>query len=353
MDEAFSPSSACPKCGTHIAPSLLVCPVCRQLVHSGRLKQLADKASRAESKKEYVAALSFWREALSLLPPTSKQYGQVMAAVQSLSRHVDTSTAGSEVSIDEKDSADQPAPRSWLKGATGIGSIGLVLWKFKFIIGFVLTKGKLLLMGLTKAGTFWSMLASFGLYWGIWGWKFGLGLVASIYVHEMGHVSALRKFGIKATAPTFIPGLGAVVRMKQHPATPIENARVGLAGPIWGLGAALAAYAVFLITNIVGFAAIAEVGAWINLFNLLPVLPLDGGRGFQALTNKQRWMAAIAIGAAWFLTSEGLLLLLLIGAVVYALKKETDVQPDPVSLWQYIGLVAVLSWMCMIGVPVE
>jgi Zn-dependent protease len=141
--------------------------------------------------------------------------------------------------------------------------------------------------------------------------------------------------------------------MKQHPATPMENARVGLAGPLWGLGAAVTTYAVFLMTDMAGFAAIARMGAWINLFNLLPVPPLDGGRGFQALTGKQRWIAATAIGAAWFLTSEGLLLLLLIGAVAYALKKTANLKPDTVSLYQYIGLVAVLSWMCMIGVPVE
>src|SRR2546430_4861243 len=82
------------------------------------------------------------------------------------------------------------------------------------------------------------MLLSAGVYWTIWGWKFALGVVLSIYVHEMGHVQALQRYGIKATAPMFIPGVGAVVRLKQYPADRREDARVGLAGPLWGRPAA-------------------------------------------------------------------------------------------------------------------
>src|SRR5437870_5020636 len=94
------------------------------------------------------------------------------------------------------------------------------------------------------------MLLSAGLYWTIWGWKFAFGLVLSIYIHEMGHVQALQRYGIKATAPMFIPGFGAVIRLKQHPADAREDARVGLAGPLRGLRAALAAYAVYRATGV-------------------------------------------------------------------------------------------------------
>src|SRR5207253_1330115 len=100
----------------------------------------------------------------------------------------------------------------WGKGAAGVGAVGALLAKFKFVLLFVLTKAKLLLLGLTKGGTFLSMLLSAGLYWTIWGWKFAFGLVLSIYIHEMGHVQALQRYGIKATAPMFIPGFGAVTR---------------------------------------------------------------------------------------------------------------------------------------------
>src|SRR5262249_16684796 len=192
----------------------------------------------------------------------------------------------------------------WVAGPAALGAAGLFLWKLKFVLVFLLTKAKLLVFGLTKVTTLFSMLLSLGVYWTQWGWQFALGLVISIYIHEMGHVAALQRFGIPATAPMFIPGLGAFVRLRQYPATPQEDARVGLAGPLWGLGAALAAYVVFLATGWSSWAAIARVGAWINLFNLLPVWQLDGSRGFRALSRGQRWLAVLALALLWYVTCE-------------------------------------------------
>ena len=77
------------------------------------------------------------------------------------------------------------------RGAAGPGALGASLVKFKFALIFLLTKATLLLLGLTKASTFVSMLLSAGVYWTIWGWKFAVGVVLSIYVHQMGHVQAL------------------------------------------------------------------------------------------------------------------------------------------------------------------
>src|SRR5204863_388812 len=108
----------------------------------------------------------------------------------------------------------------------------------------------------------------------------------------------------------FIPGFGAVIRLKQYPADAREDARVELAGPLWGLSAALAAYVVYRVTNVGVWGAIAHFGAWVNLFNLVPVWQLDGARGFRALTRQQRWIAVAIIGLMWFVTSEGLLVLL-------------------------------------------
>src|SRR3989449_3180384 len=104
----------------------------------------------------------------------------------------------------------------------------------------------------------------------------------------------------------FIPGVGAVVRLKQYPASPREDARVGLAGPLWGLGAAAAAYAAYLGTGGGIWAAIAHFGAWVNLFNLVPVWQLDGGRGFPALTRRQRGIAAAGIAPMWPAARAGL-----------------------------------------------
>jgi Zn-dependent protease len=235
----------------------------------------------------------------------------------------------------------------------GLGALGLLLWKFKFAVVFLLTKLKFLLLGLTKGSTLFSMVLSFGVYWAAWGWKFALGLVLSIYVHEMGHVFALSRLGIRATAPMFIPGVGAMVRLKQYPADPREDARIGLAGPLWGLGAAVGAFAVFLISSGLYWGAIARVGAWINLFNLLPVWQLDGGRGFRALSRTQRWVVVAALAVMLLLTGEGLLLLLLLAAGFRSLQKTDATVSDRLALLQFIFLVVALSLLCTIHVPVN
>ena len=157
------------------------------------------------------------------------------------------------------------------------------------------------------------MLLTVGVYFGAYGWKYALGFVLSIYVHEMGHVAALAKFGIPASAPMFVPGFGAFVRLHQYPATPAEDARVGLAGPIWGLSAALFCAAMYLLTRAQLWGALAHTGAYINLFNLIPVWQLDGSRGFNALTKNQRLIASAVIFAAWLGTGEVMLLVILRG----------------------------------------
>jgi Zn-dependent protease len=195
------------------------------------------------------------------------------------------------------------------------------------------------------------MLLSAGAYWTIWGWKFAVGVVLSIYIHEMGHVQALQRYGIKATAPMFLPGIGAVIRLKQYPAEPREDARVGLAGPLWGLGAALAAYVLYRATSVGVWGAIAHFGAWVNLFNLLPVWQLDGARGFRAMSREQRWTAVAVIGLAWVVSKEGVLLLLLLTAAAAAGWGRAAEESDRPALLQYGLLVGALSLLCRIDVP--
>jgi hypothetical protein len=181
----------CPQCGTEVAPALLSCPTCHRLVHAEELRRLADEAERATQSNELAAALSAWRRALELLPPDSRQHQTISATVIESSKKVDVSALAN---------AEAKRKSSRAKGAAGLGAVGRLLWKFKLMLVFVLTKLKLLLLGLTKASTFFSMILSFGVYWAAWGWKFAAGLVVSIYIHEMGHGALLRRYGIKATA---------------------------------------------------------------------------------------------------------------------------------------------------------
>ena len=136
------------------------------------------------------------------------------------------------------------------------------------------------------------MLVSIAAYALIWGWWFGLGLVLLIFAHELGHVIELRRQGVPASAPLFIPFLGAVVGMRQLPDDAWKEAEVALAGPllgslaaagVWALGAALHSH--FLV-------ALAFVGFFINLFNLIPIVPLDGGRAVGAL-HPAIWLAGL------------------------------------------------------------
>src|SRR5579872_4581938 len=242
-----------------------------------------------------------------------------------------------------------PDRSHWRSRFTKIGAGGVAAWKFKTVLLIALTKGKLLLLGLTKISTLLSMLAMFGAYWLAYGWPFAAGLVLSIYVHEMGHVIALRRYNIAATAPMFIPFFGAFVRMKQYPANPVEDARVGLAGPIYGLGAAVVAWVVGLLTGAPIWMAIAKTGAWINLFNLIPIWQLDGGRGFRALTRYHRGIALASVLVMWALTEDTMLLLIGLGALYRLFSKDYPAEPDNLTLVQYISLIVLLSLLFVLA----
>jgi Zn-dependent protease len=329
--------TACAGCGTELAGTLLRCPSCRRLVHADTLGRLAAEAEAHEAAGRRDEALAGWRQALDLLPADATQAEAIRHRIGVLA--------------DAGETASKPAPDFTKRFGPVLGGILLVLWKAKLLIFFLLTKAKFLLLGLTKMGTLLSMLAAAGVYWTLWGWKFAFGVVGSIYVHEMGHVAALRRYGIKASAPMFLPGIGAVIRLRQHPATVGEDARVGLAGPIWGLGAAVAAYGLYLASGAPIWAAIAHFGAWVNLFNLLPFWQLDGGRGFRALTWRERWIAAGALVAIWFATAEPLLVLLAAVAAMSTFAASPD-EPDGAALGMYVGLALALAALSRIHVPV-
>ena len=317
----------CRGCATDVAPGLLSCPGCGRLVHADALKALSARASQAAAAGDAAGELREWRALLPLLPRGSTQHTVVQERVVALSRDVTVTPA----------TPGSPSRGRW----TWLAPLA--------VIAAVASKGKLLVLGLTKASTVFSMLLSFGVYWTSFGGWFALGLIVSIYVHEMGHVAALTRYGIPASAPMFIPGVGAYVRMHQAPLTPVEDARVGLAGPIWGTAAALAAFGVARMIGSPLWLAIAHTGAWINLFNLLPVWQLDGSRAFAALTRAQRLIAAIVLGAAWAGSREGLLILLVIVAAIRTWSTAAPESGDRTALISYASLVAILTTLTVIA----
>ena len=167
---------------------------------------------------------------------------------------------------------------------------GAVLLKFGAKLKFLLVAAK----GAKFLTTSASMLVSIAAYTFIWGWRFAVGFVALLFVHEMGHYIQLRREGIKASAPVFIPFMGAVVWAKSLGGNALAEARVGLAGPILGTIGAAACLPIAAATGSDLWRALAFTGFFLNLFNLLPVTPLDGGRAMAALAP---WMWFVGLGA--------------------------------------------------------
>jgi Zn-dependent protease len=185
-------------------------------------------------------------------------------------------------------------------------------------LAFLASKAKVIFLALTKVKavtTLGTMFISIAAYALAFGWPFAVGFVLLIFVHEMGHVIQLRREGVEASAPIFIPFLGAVIAAKSLGKDAVAEARVGLAGPILGTIGTLIPLAVWLATGSDLWRALAYVGFFINLLNLLPVLPLDGGRAMAVLGPKV-WIAGILVAVAAaviFLGPFMLLLILLFG----------------------------------------
>jgi Zn-dependent protease len=213
--------------------------------------------------------------------------------------------------------ADQDVPtqeepeRGWRKRlAAPLAALVALLAKLKAIL-LLLPNIKLF----TTAGTMAVSVAAYSL---IWGWTFALGFVLLLFVHEMGHVIQLRREGINASAPMFIPFLGAVVSAKSLGENAAAEARVGLAGPVLGGLGSVVCLIIWQVTGNTFWEALAFVGFLLNLFNLLPVTPLDGGRAMAAMAPAM-WFVGLGMMVAFlFLTHFSnpiVLLFILIGAM--------------------------------------
>jgi len=322
---------SCAQCGTELASGALSCPACHTLVHAERLRWLASRAESATAAGKLGDARAAWEEALALLPESSRQHAVIAARAQDLATRITDASELGDGSASRATPLDGPF---WKRWGAGIGAVAILL----------LTKGKFLLLGLTKLPTLLSAFAFFGVYWAAFGWPLALGLVVSIYIHEMGHVAALVRLGKKASAPMFIPGVGAFVSYSRGITDPREDAYIGLAGPIWGAAAGLVAFGVATWTGSPAWMAIAHLTGVLNLFNLLPAFGLDGSHGFKALDTLQRWGIVAAFALAFWLTGFKLIILLVIVAAWRAFGR--DAGPGDASTFaNFLGLVGVLSWM--------
>ena len=246
--------------------------------------------------------------------------------------------------------APGPAPkRSRAPAIAAAAAIGVaILAKSKGILLALkgLSAGKLLL-------TFGSMLAMVALEAQLFGWWFAVGFVLMILIHELGHGYAIKREGLQAGYPIFIPFLGAMIALRGQPRSSLVEARIAIAGPMAGTVAALGATTLFLLTESRLYLALAYFGYFLNLFNLIPISPLDGGR-VARMFSRRIWIVGLAIMAIFFfLHPSPQLAIIGIFALIHSVSRRTappgpdEAQVTPKDRTRmainYFGLAAFLT----------
>ncbi len=236
---------------------------------------------------------------------------------------------------------------------TAVGRLLARTWPL-LLIGLSKLKWLAIIFKFKAFTTFGSMLVSLWAYALFFGWQFAAGFIALLFIHEMGHAAVMRMQGIKTTPVLFIPFMGAVIGMREMPKNVFAEAQMALGGPILGSLGALGSLLVWQATGAPIFIALAYSGLLLNLFNLLPVSPLDGGRAMAAI-SPWGWFIGLALLLVLFLRVHSLILgfILIVGGlevfrrwqnrhVERAYYDATPRQRLIVSL-TYFGLVAFLG----------
>jgi Zn-dependent protease len=270
-------SYACPRCGNFLMYGQLACNRCGALVYSDRLNQISTHAMQLERTDPTIAAM-VWRQSLDLLPPDARQ-------AQAIQQRIHELEGGAPVAM------EAPVNDTW----------PLVLLK---------TGGSMLVSLVLYAA--WASR----IHGPTFGVLFATGFVLLILVHELGHSFAMRHFGLRASPPIFIPFMGALINLRQQPRNAWEEAVVGIGGPALGTIGAIVCHAFYVLTGNELLLLLAWFGYMLNLFNLLPVPPLDGGR-ITAAVSPWIWMPGLLalawmIFAQWRATGQPSFLLLLL-----------------------------------------
>jgi Zn-dependent protease len=252
---------SCPSCSHWLPDGTLACPDCNTLTYSQHLGQIAYSAQQLEQEQRWVEARDRWRSTLQWLPPETPQ----AASVQ---QHI--------AAIDARLKAAEDQKARWTKRLGPFAPVALFLLKIKSAL-FLLFKLKFL----------FSLLAFFGFYWLVFGWKFALGFISGILIHEMGHYIAAKRRGLKVDLPVFTV-FGAYVRWYSQGVSREDLAAIALAGPLFGLTVSLAFLGTWLLWHSPIFVVLAYVTGWVNLVNLIPVFIFDGAAATYALSRIQR-----------------------------------------------------------------
>lgn len=314
----------CRNCALELGPSMLACPHCNTLVHADQLDRLAAEAKDLEAKAQPRAARDKWLEAMALLPRDSQQAMWIRTRAQALLNQA----------------LDAEAPRRQNKWAKRLGPLAP--------IAVLLAKAKTALLLIFKLKFLLSLAAFVALYWAIWGPKFGIGFAALILVHEMGHFIDVKRRGLSAEMPVFLPGLGAFVKWKAMGVSTETRAAVSLAGPLAGWIASMICLAIWWKTGDSLWAALARTGAWLNVLNLIPVWILDGGSAANALGRGERAVLLAASAALGLGLHELIFWGVAAGAAYRLFTKDLPANPSRFVTAYYVAVVACLGFVLYI-----
>jgi Zn-dependent protease len=258
------------------------------------MERRAAEARALEAQNRLVEARERWLAILPLLPFDSKQAEWIRSHAQQL----ESATPSGQPS--QTPGAKHP----WAKRLAPLAPLALFLAKIKGVLLFLLKLKPLL--------SFASFIA---LYWALWGPRFGIGFAVLVLIHEMGHYIDIRRRGLPANMPMFLPGLGAYVRWQAMGVSLETRAAISLAGPLAGTLAAAVCVLLWYQTIDPLWAALARVGAWLNVLNLIPVWIFDGAQAAKALRKTEIVLLAVVAAAFAYFVGEGIFYLVAAGAV--------------------------------------
>jgi len=313
------PVRNCHNCGAALPLGALACEACHALVHSEELLRVSARAKSLEEQEQLLPARDEWLKALSLLPTSSTQAEWIRDKAKKLELAARTS----------------PPPGDKHAWARKLGPLAP--------IAVILAKSKTLFLAVFKLKFILSLFVAIWFYLTLFGVSFGVGFVLLILVHELGHYIDIRRRGLPAEMPVFLPGFGAYVRWAGLGVTRQTRAAVSLAGPFAGfLGAAVCA-ALWYRTHNDLWAALARTTAGLNVLNLIPVWALDGGQAAAALNKTERFIVLSACLFLWLFAGEGIFVLVAVGFVYRLFTKDLPPLPSPRISAYFVGILACLA----------
>jgi Zn-dependent protease len=335
-DAASAPPEAihnCPQCSLWLPEGTLACPECETLIYSQYLRRLGHIAAQQELEQRWADARATWESMLAWVPEGTKQAEGIHGRIATL---------------DARTAAEAKRKADWTRRLGPFAPVLLFLAKIKTFL-FILLKFKFLL----------SFVAFFGLYWALFGWKFGLGFTVSIAIHEFGHYFAARRRGLKVDLPVFLPGLGAYVRWFSQGVNLETLSAIALAGPFAGLLVAAVCAGIYMLlgghpgapmalnaggsTVATLWGALAHTGAWINLINLVPVLGLDGAQATYALNRMQRGLLLATAIFFFALLQEWVFLFIAAGMAWRLFTGAAPEKPSSATMIRYMLLLFLLG----------